>query len=198
MGPDATAQSDNPFAAPQSDDAPRPAPLEDLRGRMPGSVKLAIGTLSGVVFVLAVLVVWMLFFSGESMVAPELVLGVLALVLASVVTGLLKRSRSDWGTARAISIALAVMSLPLVVVSVGALFGAVSAYSSWRDFLEVLLMSLLWPAAAAGFLATYLALGRLSARQYFDCVCAECGSTKNTTVRFRPHRVRCRQCSAEW
>lgn len=203
------SDSENPFAAPQSEDAPRPEPLGELHGRMPGSVMAAIGSLIA--------------FLGLALAALSLLLAVggvsfLALLLmavlgggVAVLVGLFRRNRFSRVCARALGIGLGSLILLLVAIAV---FGIVGMYTSddfqdsmrqagvpfggWEMVLSLAIGMSIYLIPGVLLLTVFFTLGTITARQYFYLLCPLCHGKRVTAVNRSLDHLHCSGCGHEW
>ncbi|TWT78007.1 hypothetical protein Pla123a_18070 [Posidoniimonas polymericola] len=199
----------NPFAAPQSEDAPRPDPLVELHGRMPGSVKLAIGSLIAFLGLTLAALSLLLALGGVSFY--ELLLMAVLGGGVAVLVGVFRRNRFSRVCARAMGVGLGSLIMLLVAVSTISLIGfysdsdfqssmqqAGAPFGGWEMTLSLVLGMSIYVIPAVLLLTVFFTLGTTTARQYFYLLCPECHGKRVTAVNRSADHLHCSGCGHEW
>ncbi|MCA9240701.1 MAG: hypothetical protein KDA37_10895 [Planctomycetales bacterium] len=194
--------SENPFAAPESEPSPAPDEAPELYGRVPGSVLLAITSLAGILVLNALVVLAAVFDSDEVTVivflAPLLLGGL-------ILGGIVRRSRQSRVAARILSLLGGVLGVLWIGIAVVQLF--IVLYSSVDQPQHIS------PSSIAGIMAiglsisclpvamlwtVFLALGRPTALSFFGLICPGCHARRSRPADLWYRTLRCKVCGQVW
>jgi len=201
------SEQPNPFAAPQSDPTTLTPELPALHNRMPGSVMLAVGA-TGVIVVLNLMGLVGVMLGGIDLAALIATLVPLA-IGGLVLLGLIRRSRlaRQWGRIIGLLLAL-LMTLYLAITVAGFIFIMSSDYYNEMNNDDPVLIMLPWAALAFAVAmialpaillwAIFIALGRPTARQYFNLICPRCNAHRTKAANFFFTRAKCKECAEVW
>lgn len=196
----------NPYASPQAVPAEVPAPLPDLNGRMPTSVKLAVGCL-GIMAAINLLLLLVLLFDLDEV--GVFFSSIPFAIVTSILIGIAHNNRLAILVGRLVAL-LCVVFMALVISAVATIVasslheGSISRIKIdeadhdplLNTIAAIAVISMIAPTVLWGM--TFLALDRPTAKQYFNLICPACQSHRTKAADFLFKRVKCKACGNIW
>lgn len=196
-------QPDNPFASPQTDEAAASVDPPELFGRMPGSVKLAIGCVSGFTAINGLMLAAMAAAGENGAVVVFLIPLLLSLL---VFVGLWRRNRLAWQWGRIGGFLGALLATVFVLIAGAGVVMMMSGNVGMFDTQPQIASTYFFMAIGLAFYAIpavllwtlFFSLGRTTARQYFNLICPGCGFERARAKGFFFRRAQCKRCKHAW